>query len=79
MVCLECEDGWEKTYAPGAVMQTVGFLLRHDDEWTTIAKECHAERGAGFRDVQDIPSYSIAELKVIDKGRGGGGLAKLSK
>jgi len=66
---LYVQPGWRDGYQSGVFMETVGYLLSADKDWITVAMERNGETSQQFRDWQDIPRYSIAEIKVLDKGK----------
>ena len=65
-ITLDTNPGWADRWHSGVVMQTLGYLLKHNEHWVTIGMERHAEVNSGYRRIQDIPTYSVCELKVLE-------------
>ena len=59
------QSGWNETYVSGRVMHSVGFMLKSDNNWLTVAMERDAEGDSSFREVQDIPTYAIVKFEVL--------------
>jgi hypothetical protein len=62
--------GWKEKQLFGVIMVTLGYLLEKNDNWLVLAQERKSSDNDHFRRVQDIPMYSVLELKVLEKASG---------
>lgn len=65
---LSIEEGWEKGYQSGMLMEDVGFLLKHDRNWITIAMDRDAQSNGIYRQTLDIPRDAVCRVKVLSNG-----------
>ena len=59
---------WQDGYENGMLMEDVGFLLKHDAQWVTLASDRNASNNEGFRNTTDIPRMAVCRVKVLSKG-----------
>lgn len=65
---LAIQDGWDRNWENGILMEDVGFLLKHNADWVTIAMDRDAQTNGIYRQILDIPRESVCRLKVLSDG-----------
>ena len=65
---LNLGTSWQDGYENGMLMEDVGFLLKHNSAWLTLACDRNASDNAGYRNITDIPRNAICRVKILSRG-----------
>jgi hypothetical protein len=59
---LDPSEGWEKRYPNGSIQQSVGYKLKADEKFITVAQDI-STGNHGARNLMDIPTALVLEVK----------------
>ena len=60
---LWVDGSWEGKYTNGNIQYSVGFLMKRDERFVTLAQDFG--EGGVARDLMDIPTAIVLEMKVV--------------
>jgi hypothetical protein len=62
---VEGPKGAAQRATPGVVQRTLGWLVRADRKWVTLAADLE-ESGLGYRCLWDIPRSIVLEIRILN-------------
>ena len=65
---VQISSNWQDDYSEGILMEDVGYLLKQNAKWITLAADRNAQDNAGYRTITDIPRCAVCRVKVLSKG-----------